>query len=110
MRTLTVCIILLATALLAGGCRGKKTPPTVVRILEPVEIRIPVPVARVPPAELLAEVPSAPLPMFVEPTATGVSSGLTVEGERLLRALINDLLTRIAAWEAWAREPVAPAE
>lgn len=87
------------------GC-GKAPPvltPTVVRVVETVTVNVPVPVERVPPAELLAPL-TPPLPTFVPPAHPGASSALTAEGERLLRALINDLLARIAAWEAWARE------
>ena len=45
-----------------------------------------------------------PLPIFVAPADPNASSALTADGERLLRALINDLLTRVAAWEACARD------
>ena len=90
--------------LVLTGC-GRKAPPQVlppIRIVETVEVKVPVPVRVPPPAELLALV-RPPLPAFVIPTDPGASSALTVEGERLLRALIEDLLTRIAAWEAWAK-------
>lgn len=59
---------------------------------------------RVPPAELLAPL-TPPLPTVVPPQDPAASSALTAEGERLLRALLAELLTRIAAWEAWAHDP-----
>lgn len=97
----SLCVLGLALAVV--DCGAKKVPPTVVRIVEPVEVKVPIPVMRVAPPELLTPV-TPTLPVFVAPTDQDASSALTAEGERLLRALINDLLTRIAAWEAWARE------
>jgi len=101
-----ISIIVLALSATACGAR-QAPPPTVVRIVETVEVKVPVPVPVVPPEELLTPI-DPPLPVFIAPTAPDASSALTAEGERLLRALIQDLLTRIAAWEAWARSPVVP--
>lgn len=97
-------VLLLALVLPLAAC-GKKKPqvdPTVVRIIEPVEVKVPIAVKAVPPAELLAAV-RPPLPTFVAPQDPAASSALTLEGERLLRAVIQELLTRITAWEAWAQ-------
>jgi hypothetical protein len=90
----------LLLVLLIGGC-AKKVPPQIVRVVEPVEVRVPVPVHKEPPPELLAQL-MPPLPTFVAPSAPDASSALTVEGERILRGLIEELLQRIAAWKAWA--------
>lgn len=98
-------ITLLLCVLFIAGCGPKPVPPKVIieKIVETVEVKIPVTVARVPPAELIA--PLHPeLPMFTAPTDPEASSALTAEGERLLRALLEELLTRIAAWQAWATE------
>lgn len=85
-----------------AACGGKKVPPpTVVRIVETVEVKVPVPVRVDPPVELLAPLRPA-LPVFVEPSDPAASSALTTEGERLLRGLIQDLLNRIEAWRTWA--------
>lgn len=95
-------IILLC--ILASAC-GHKTipPPQIERITETVEVKVPVPVVRVPPPELLAPL-SPPLPVFIDPAEPNASSALTVDGERLLRALIEELLQRIQAWETWATD------
>ena len=102
MKGLFAAIVLIGLVL--SGCAARKVaPPTVVRIIETQEVKVPVLVPRQPPAELLAPVVS-PLPVFVPPSDLNSSSALTTEGERLLRALIEDLLVRIAAWKAWATE------
>lgn len=93
-------VVLMLGALLAG-CGAKQLPPQIVREVQTVEIKVPVPVVRTPPAELLAPL-KPPLPVFIAPASADASSALTAEGERLLRALIEDLLTRIEAWKAWA--------
>lgn len=94
--------VVILCALFAGGCGAKKIPPPIIeRVVETVEVKTPVLVQRVPPPELLARLQS-PLPMFVPATDPQASSCLTPEGERLLRALIQDRLTRILGWETWA--------
>ena len=97
----------LALGTFAAGCA---TCPVVepVRIVQPVEVRVPVPVTRRPPPELLEPI-RADLPEFVTPAAPTASSALTPEGERRLRALLVLLRARLAAWEAWAVEPEAEA-
>jgi hypothetical protein len=87
------------------GCGAKQIPaPTIVREVVTVEVKVPVLVERVPPSALLEPV-TAPLPVFVAPSDPKASSALTPENERLLLALIEDLLARIAAWKAWATAP-----
>lgn len=89
-----ICLVLLF------GC-GKKVPPTIVREVQTIELKVPVP-TRVPaPAELMTPV-KPPLPVFVSPADPQASSALTADGERLMRAMIEELLGRIAAWQAWA--------
>lgn len=98
------CVVLLI--LLFAAC-GKKPPvvaPTVVERVVVQEVKVPVPVKAEPPAELLAAV-SPLLPIFVMPSDPQASSALTVEGERALRGLIEELLQRLAAWKAWATAP-----
>lgn len=86
------------------GC-GKKQPPQIVRIIEPgPEVKVPVPTRITPPPELLAPVAAA-LPTFVAPTDAQASSALTPEGERVMRALIEALLSRLEAWRIWATAP-----
>lgn len=100
-----------ALALALGICvAGCATCPVVepVRIVQPVEVRVPVPVVRRPPPELLEPL-RAELPEFVPPAAPAASSALTPEGERRLRALLVLLRARVRAWEAWAAEQGAAA-
>lgn len=107
MRLLFVTLALLASMFLVA-CGGKKPPvvqPTVVEIIKTVEVRVPVPVKAEPPAELLAPL-RVPLPVFVAPSHQAASSALTAEGERLLRALIEELLATIDAWKQWAATKV----
>lgn len=94
----------LALGIFAAGCA---TCPVVepMRILQPVEVQVPVPIVRRPPPELLEPL-RAELPEFVSPAAPAASSALTPEGERRLRALLVLLKARVKAWEAWATEPV----
>lgn len=98
---LTIIALLLLLSLV--GC-GKKPPivaPTVVEVIKVQEVQVPVPFKVQPPPELLAAL-QMPLPIFVAPSDPAASSALTVEGERLLRGLIEELLQRISAWKAWA--------
>lgn len=92
MRGLVVCLLLLSLA-----CSHPKpvvSPP----------IEIPVATKAVPPPELTAPMVSQ-LPLFINPALPAASSALDTENERVLRALINDLINRIIAWEAWAYDP-----
>lgn len=97
-------LTVLLLALLLTGCGAREVPPTVVTIKEPFEVKVPVAVRREPPPELLVR-PMPPLPLFVAPTDPAASSALTADGERLLRALIEELLGRLEAWRAWAEAP-----
>jgi hypothetical protein len=106
LRVVAILVAWLAIAVIVG-CGGKKVPvpaPTVVKIVETVEVKVPVPIKAAPPTELLTPL-TPPLPVFLSPADPKSSSALSVEGERLLRALLEELLARIRAWEAWATAP-----
>lgn len=95
-------IVAFAVCVLVAGCGAKTVPPPqIIREVQTVEVKVPVQVQRTPPAELLAPL-QPPLPVFVEPSNPEASSALTAEGERLLRGMIEELLTRITAWKTWA--------
>ena len=64
---------------------------------------VPVPVRAEAPAELMAPYTPTVLPVFVAPADPQASSALTAEGEKALRDLIDDLVTRDQAWRAWAQ-------
>jgi len=92
MRTL---LIVLASMCFVS-CGGKKPPvvqPTIVREVQVVEVKVPVPTVIQPPPELLQPI-KIPLPVFVAPSDPKASSALTAEGERLLRGMLEEL----AAW------------
>lgn len=91
-----------ALCVLLAGCGAKAVPPQIVRVVDTVEVKVPILVQRTPPAALLTPL-QPPLPVFVDPANPEASSALTAEGERLLRGLIEDLLGRIEAWRAWAQ-------
>lgn len=67
----------------------------------PVEVRVPVPVKAKVPKELHQPVKMGPLPVFVSPADPKATSALTPEGEKRLKRLLLELVTRIRAWEAW---------
>lgn len=105
MRTLLVVLAFLA-AMSLTAC-GKKPPvvqSTIVEVVKTVEVLKPIPVKAQPPAELLTPL-QVPLPVFVAPSDPLASSALTIEGERLLRGLIEELLQRITALQDWAKAP-----
>lgn len=64
---------------------------------------MPVPVRAEAPAELMAPYRPTAIPVFVAPADPQASSALTAAGEKALRDLIDDLLTRDQAWRAWAQ-------
>ncbi len=96
---------------LLTGCATTCPVVEPVRIMQPVEVRVPVPSSRRAPPELLEPLQplQVELPAFVSPAAHAASSALTAEGEQRLKALLVLLRARIAAWEAWAVEPGEPA-
>ena len=77
---------------------------------ETVTVEVPVAVRAAPPAELTAPL-AAPAPVFVAPADPAATSALTPEGERRLRQLLHELLTRVRAWAAWAEtSPSSPGD
>lgn len=74
------------------------------RRVETVTVNVPVEVARTPPPELLACGAQLRAPFFVSSTDPAVSSCLMPEGERALTRMVDEMLTCIAAWRAWAEE------
>lgn len=107
-RTLTTLIVAAMLVALAG-CAGNAVKPE--PRIETVEVKVPVKVARVPPAELVAANPrpSADL-KFVKPSDPSATSALTAKGEKALKLLIADLQTTLEAWRAWATTPDPPAD
>ncbi len=95
--------LVIVASLLFAAC-GHKKPVVQPPEIRTVEVKVPVPVKLTPPPELLAPV-NPPLPVFISPFDPQATSALTAEGERLLRGMIEDLLARIKAWQAWAKEP-----
>lgn len=96
--------LLLGIVILVAGCGAKQVPPQVVTIREPFEVKVPVPVRRPFPPELLVKL-TPPLPIFVAPSDPEASSALTAKDERLLRGLVEDLLGRINACIVWGTAP-----
>ncbi len=92
----TIAAILLAVTL--SGCAAHSKPNVV------TTIEVPVPTKVMPPPELTGPITST-LPTFIDPRSPLASSALDQMNERTLRALINDLINRIIAWEAWAYDP-----
>ena len=96
-------VLMLLAAMALAGCAG--APPQAVPVVETVYVDRPVPVKRQPPAELMAlRGQLGPLPVFVDPGDPAATSALTPDGERRLRALLEQLVTGLEAWEAWAAE------
>lgn len=101
MRVLLAVLALLAS--FVSGC-GKKPPvlaPQTIEVVRTVTVDRPVPFRVQAPPELLQPL-KVPIPVFVAPSDPQASSALTVENERLLRALIESLLGQIRAWQVWA--------
>lgn len=102
----TLCLLSL---LLLAGCRRPLPPPQVVHTVDVQKVEIPILIDRKPPTELVAPLIVA-LPTFVAPTDPLASSALTAVGERAFQGLIEELLSRLAAWQAWALAPAPSAE
>jgi hypothetical protein len=91
-------------ALLAAVMMSACTPITPAPRVVYREVRVPVPVKATPSGELVTCADKLPHPVFVAvPPESGASSGLTPEGEVLLRELIDRPLRCIDAWKAWSR-------
>ena len=95
-------VVCIALGLVLAGCSTLPRPPAEIRT---VEVKVPVPVRRDAPGELLTPLKPGALPRFVSPADPKASSALTPDGERSLKEIIADLLARDAAWRAWATTP-----
>lgn len=94
--------LLLLTLFVLAGCTTVSP--------ETVTVEVPVAVRAAPPVELTAPL-AAPAPVFVAPADAQATSALTPEGERRLRQLLHELLTRVRAWAAWAEiSPSSPGD
>lgn len=93
----------LILAVVLTGCAWRQ--PQQVPVVETVYVDRPVPVKRQPPDDLMQlREHVGPAPQFVAPGDPDATSALTPEGERRLRALVEQLLTGLEAWEAWAAD------
>lgn len=93
--------LILAVYVAVAGCASSQSVPEV----RTVYVETPVPVQRTAPDELARlRDDLGPLPVFVAPDDPDATSALTPEGERRLRALVEQLLTGLEAWEAWAAD------
>jgi len=99
---LVICVLALLAAMFVASC-GKKPPvlqPTVVTIKEPVEVIKVVPQPIPPPPELLQALKMKP-PTFISPSDPTASSALDAQGERDLRAWVEELASWREAVLAW---------
>lgn len=67
---------------------------------DPVRVEVPVAQRAVPPAELVAPIPT-PGPIFTAPGASSVAC-LDPAGRDALVSYVDLLRQRVQAWEAWA--------
>ena len=67
-------------------------------------IEVPVTSKAVPPADLVEPFVPKERPRFIYPNDADASSCLTPEGERQLREMILDLMSRYEALRAWSTE------
>lgn len=93
--------LICANALWLISCAHAPAPITVTR---PVEVRVPVPVACEPPADLTADL-TLPQPTFHSPTDAGVTSGLLPADETALMTRDGLLRKRLEAWASWGGCP-----
>lgn len=88
---------------LLGGCAAAPEPETIVEV---ERVSVPVLVKPEPPPSLLAPLVEDPPQIFSPATAEDVRWGVTPEGMREFRLLIEALAGRLEQWRAWAQEPV----
>jgi hypothetical protein len=97
-------LAVLLLILLLAGCGSAETRPA--RVVETVEVKVPVPVRAEPPGELMAPYVPEALPTWISPADPEATSALSREGEQRLKLLLHDMKTRLDAWRAWALEAV----
>lgn len=99
------CLVTSSACLALAGCAAAPSEPTVrtVTVKQPVYIR------PRPPAWLTAPLAAAdnPAPIFVAPTDPDVVLGVTREGLAAFWGVVDPMVTRIQAWQAWAGDEKA---
>lgn len=93
-------IAALAIALSLAACANQK--PDV--LYTPVDVKVPIPVHRDAPAELMTDITPGDDLKFIAPGDPEASSALSKDGERALRRLVRELNARLSAWKSWATE------
>jgi hypothetical protein len=100
-------LLILTTALLAAcshqGVQECPAPPLPQRV--PYEVKVPVYMDRVPPAELVRPYKPLNIPKFLQPTDEKAVVGLDEEGLDRLKIILRTIKTRDDAWRAWAVKP-----
>lgn len=74
--------------------------------VETVTVKVPVQIARIPPADLTRCTEQLQAPRFIKASTAPASSCLTPEGEKQLTRLVDRILTCEQAWRAWATTKV----
>lgn len=82
------------------GCSS--SPPAPRETIRTVEVKVPVPVAIQPLAELLATVPPPANDVFLPPGAPGAVACLDPAGRTALVEYVERLRNAHSAWLAWA--------
>lgn len=100
-------IQLISSLILVSVLVGCATPEPII-IREPVEVLVPVPVNPVFPSALTTSYQPKKLPNFISPSDPTASAALSEQGLIDLRVMIRDLVTRDAAWQAFAKEYSQP--
>lgn len=100
--------LLLLMATLLTACAGQSpqqcpAPPLPQRV--PYEVKVPVYIDRVPPAELVRPYKPLNIPKFLKPSDAGAVVGLDEEGLDRLKIILRTIKTRDDAWRAWAVKP-----
>lgn len=90
---------LVAIALTASGCGWLPTR------VETITVKVPVEVARTPPADLAKCTDNLEAPTFVAPADPAAAACLVPSGAKQLIELVDQALTCEAAWETWANDP-----
>lgn len=96
-------ILVAVTATLAmlplAGCSSPPPPRETIRT---IEVRVPVPVAVQPPAELMEPVPPPATDVFLAPGWPGAVACIDAAGRDVLVGYVERLRISNAAWQAWA--------
>lgn len=95
----------LALALSLSGCGEGET----IRLFEPVEVKVAVPVKAAPPPELMQPYRAPALPDFMPPSDPRARFCVDPLGAANLKGLTHDLLKRDGAWREWAATPLSTA-